>query len=176
MAVDHPAEAFGDERGDPRALGLDLEWEATAAAEEAWRQGSGPGYAQPCVVNGEVLVGSRRIDIAGVGWRSHQWGVRDWWPACPWTWMTGHLDDGTPFAGAGHSAVVGDDGLATAATSTLGGLGVRASPLAHRRSLYRRPTAALSRLDRALCRYDTYDGGGGIGWTDWLSSSGYASE
>ncbi len=33
VSLDDPAEAFGAERGDPMALGLDLEWEATAAAD-----------------------------------------------------------------------------------------------------------------------------------------------
>ncbi len=166
VALDDPAEAFGAERGDPRALGFDLEWEATAAADPAWAPT--PGYAQPCAVHGEVLVGSRRIDLAGVGWRSHEWGVRDWWPSGPSTWVTGHLDDGTPFAGEAHDAVVGGDGLARAAALTIGDLKVSADPLAHAPVAITGPDGRVTRLDRALCRYETDDGRCGAGWSDWL--------
>ena len=167
VALDDPAEAFGAERGDPTALGFDLEWEATAAADPAWARTT--GYAQPCVVNGEVLVGSRRIDLAAVGWRSHEWGGRDWWLSPgPSTWVTGHLDDGTPFAGEGHDAVVGDDGLARTASLTVGELEVRADPLAHAPVAIAGPDGRVTRLDRALCRYATDGGRHGAGWSDWL--------
>ena len=165
VALDDPAEAFGAERGDPRALGFDLEWEATAAADPARAQS--PGYAQPCVVNGEVLVGSRRIDLSGVGWRSHELGVRDWWSASS-TWLTGHFADGTPFAGEGHDAVVGEDGLATAASLRVGDVEVRADPLAHAPVAIAGPDGRVSRLDRALCRFQSDGGGVGVGWSDWL--------
>ncbi|MEA2842930.1 MAG: hypothetical protein QOJ69_601 [Actinomycetota bacterium] len=165
VALDDPAEAFGAERGDPRALGLDLEWEATGVADPAWARS--PGYAQPCVVHGEVLVGSRRIDFSGVGWRSHEWGVREWWSG-PSTWLTGHLDDGTPFAGESLDAVVGDDGLARTASLTVGHLELRAGPLAHAPVAVAGRDGRFSWLDRALCRYETDDGRTGVGWSDWL--------
>jgi hypothetical protein len=166
VALEHPAEAFGTERGDPRSLGLDMEWEATVPADPAWAEAS--GYGQPCVVHGEVLVGSRRMDFSGVGWRAHQWGVRDWWSERFSTWITGHLDDGTPFAGKGHEATVGEDGLATAAALTVGDLEVRGSPLGHAPVAIAGADGRVSRLDRALCRYESDDGRSGVGWADWL--------
>ena len=88
VALDDPTEAWRGERGDPVALGLDMEWEASGAAG-----GVPGGYAQPSAVSGEVLVGSERMGVDGRGWRTHLWGVPEL-PLGPW-WAGVHLDDGT---------------------------------------------------------------------------------
>ena len=177
VALDDPAEAFGAERGDPQSLGFDLEWETTAAAgvEPA---GAQPGYAQPCAVHGEVLVGSRRVDIEATGWRSHQWGDRDWWPPpssssspsspSPSSWLTGHLYDGKTFGWKGSSVAIGDDGLVVGATIIVAGVETEASPIAHAPVAVVGSDGRVSRLDRALCRYRTSDGREGVGWAEWL--------
>jgi hypothetical protein len=78
VALDDPVEAYGRERGHPVPLGLDLGWEATG------RPAPHPGgYGQPCEVHGEVLVGARRLAVAGTGARSHTWGLRDWASPAP---------------------------------------------------------------------------------------------
>ena len=50
---------------------------------------TGGGYEQRCTVHGEVLVGAERLEVDGVGWRTHRWGDRDWWRGDPWTWAGG---------------------------------------------------------------------------------------
>jgi hypothetical protein len=93
VALERPADAYGDERGDRVALGLDLEWEAVAAPYDY------PGvtrYEQSCRVSGEIAIGDDRIAFDGPGQRDHSWGVRDWW-RFGWVWTSGALDDGTRF-------------------------------------------------------------------------------
>lgn len=65
LALDDPA----DERGDPVALGLDLEWEASGPVD-----GGAGSYTQPGVVHGEILVGPKVIAFDGTGVRRHDWG------------------------------------------------------------------------------------------------------
>ena len=74
VALDDPVEAYGQERGHPVPLGLDMGWEADAPVA-----GGPGGYAQPCAVHGEVLVGAQRLAVDGTGRRWHTWGRRDWW-------------------------------------------------------------------------------------------------
>ncbi len=217
VALDDPAEAFGGERGDLCPLGFDLEWEALDVARPGGAAGAnlGSDYEQPCTVHGEVLVGSERLELDGVGWRTHRWGDRDWWAggaaetraggaaetpaggaaetwaggaaetraggaaetraggaAEPWaggaveTWAGGHFDDGRHFATTDAEAVA-DGGLIRAAT--LAGLGLSASPLAHAPVAVPGPGGRISRLDRALCRYESSDGRGAVGWVELLS-------
>jgi len=179
VALDDPREAFGGERGDLCALGLDLEWEALARPDvEVGRPGAGAGYDQPCTVHGEVLVGSERIELDGVGWRSHRWGDRDWW-ARPDTgdealaWAGGHFDPasvppegGAPFATTDVD-IVTDGGLI--ATAALGGLDLVAAPLAHAPISIPGPDGRVSRLDRCLCRFQGPDGRRAIGWVKRLT-------
>jgi hypothetical protein len=87
LSLDDPADAWGDERGDLVPLGFDLEWEATG----------GGTTISPCVVSGEVLVGTEAIIVDGLGWRGEEHGDPDW-PA--WSRRTGHWSDGTPVAPA----------------------------------------------------------------------------
>ena len=164
VALDDPREAFAGERGDLCPLGLDLEWEATGAA----RPEPGTGYEQPCTVHGEVLVGSERIELDGVGWRSHRWGDRDWWSAGVdrQAWAGGHFDDGTPFATTEVDAVT-NDGLIL--TADLRALGLSATPLAHAPVALPGPGGRTTRLDRALCRYESPDGRRATGWVEQLT-------
>ena len=76
VSLDDPLEAYGQERGHPVPLGLDLGWEAE---EPPTTTAAGDGYGQACAVHGEVLVGSGRLVVDGTGRRSHTWGERDWW-------------------------------------------------------------------------------------------------
>ena len=122
VAFDDPVEAYGDERGRPVAVGLDLEWEATGPASPAV---NGGGYGQPCTVHGEVLVGAERIQVDAFGARSHFWGVRNWNE--PWWQAHGRLDDGCAFwavgggdATAGRGAwYQGEEPEAVQSTATL---------------------------------------------------------
>lgn len=60
-AVDDAADALAVPCwGDPTPIGLDVEWEASAAPID---------LAQPCRVSGEVLVGADAFWIDGTGWR-----------------------------------------------------------------------------------------------------------
>jgi len=72
LAVEADEPVSADMWGDRVAVGLDLGWETDGAV-----QGGEPdsGYALPCVVVGEVLVGDERIQLDGHGWRSHRWGA-----------------------------------------------------------------------------------------------------
>ena len=71
VAYDDPWEALRSERGDVVPLGLDLEWEATAAPTAG---PDGSGYGQACAVSGEVLLGDERVDVTAPGYRRHAWG------------------------------------------------------------------------------------------------------
>lgn len=161
VALDDPLEAWRGERGDPTALGLDLEWEAVAPPVDL---GAGPGYGQGCAVHGDVLVGRERIAFDGTGWRSHAWGPRDWWGA-PRTWAAGTFDDGTTFSGAAGEAVLGRGGLPVSAVAG----DVTVAAVAHAPVLVPGGPGGgrVSRLSRALCHYSRA-GRGGYGWAEWL--------
>ena len=85
LRFDDPDEALGRQHGERVPLGFDLEWEAAASSVAVTG-----GYAVPCAVHGDVLIGPDRLTIAGAGWRHHRWGVLDW-NALP---AAGRLDDG----------------------------------------------------------------------------------
>jgi hypothetical protein len=86
VALDDPFDAWRGARGALVPFGLDLEWEAEAAAE--WR---GDGYGQHCRVTGDVLLGPERIELTIPGHRRHRWGTpaRGWDLAGPATWVSG---------------------------------------------------------------------------------------
>jgi hypothetical protein len=98
VAVDDPAELYRDDggRGDPTPMGLDLDWETDG---EPYHYGHTTRYEVPCLVHGEVLLGSERIEVDGFGQRDHSWGERDWW-RFGWVWTSGRLGDGTRVHGA----------------------------------------------------------------------------
>ena len=98
VAVDDPAEMYrpSGARGDLVPMGLDLEWETDG---EPYHYGYTTRYEIPCLVHGEILLGSERIEFDGHGQRDHSWAVRDWWQF-GWVWTSGRLDDGTRFHGS----------------------------------------------------------------------------
>ncbi len=194
VAMDDPAEAFGAERGERTALGLDLEWEASAPVVVR-PDGTGPSagrYEQACAVYGDVLVGDERLELSGWGRREHWWGIQDWW-AGGWSAAWGRLGDGRVVAGWQASADSGGDGgyvidpsgrrqptvadlqtvmaptgLPVTASLALGDLRLDLTPIGHAPVLVEGPGARTSRLARALCRFDAGGTGGGVGWAEWL--------
>ena len=77
LAFDDPLDAWGTELGDPVGLAFDLEWEGSAkriASEVTDAPGHGR-YATPCEVNGVLQLGDDEWEIAGLGARSHRWGI-----------------------------------------------------------------------------------------------------
>lgn len=171
VALDDPVEAWAGERGDPTALGLDLEWEAAGPADD---QGQDGQYGQACSVHGDVLVGSERIPLDGTGARWHAWGSRDWW-AGSWCWAAGTLDDGSTFGGyfAGGSVQLDRRGLPVSAALPFAGGELAVSALAAAPVLV--PSAVgggrPGRLARALCRFE-WAGRVGHGWAEWLEPDG----
>ncbi|HEX7277771.1 MAG TPA: hypothetical protein VF244_10395 [Acidimicrobiales bacterium] len=146
VALDDPRQAFAGERGDLCPLGMDLEWEAGGEAGP-----SGDGYEQECTVHGEVLVGAERLELDGIGWRTHRWGGRDWWGGDPWSWAGG---------ATALDVAVADDGLIVGATVD----GEMATVLAHAPVAVPGRDGKVSRLDRALCRFDAR-----VGWVERLT-------
>ena len=150
VALDDPLEAWGRERGDPWALGLDVEWEATGPGQP-WPE----GYWQPCAVHGDVLVGAERFELDGSGMRLHVWG-----DAPPAGWAGGRLDDGTSFGRPDVDAECDADGLLTTVSAGgVTGTAVAAAPVL---------LPGAGRLARALCRYQSSDGRQGHGWAQWF--------
>ena len=70
VTLDDPADAAGDQWGSRTAVGLDVEWEASAAAVP-----DAGGFSQQCLVHGEVLIDDRVVDFEGVGSRQRAWRV-----------------------------------------------------------------------------------------------------
>ncbi|HJV09655.1 MAG TPA: hypothetical protein VJ653_08230, partial [Acidimicrobiales bacterium] len=153
VALDDPLEAWGRERGDPWALGLDVEWEGTAPATEwpAAAGGAGAGYWQGCVVHGDVLVGDQRFALDGFGTRVHRWGDPD--RTTPTGWAAGRRDDGTHYLVVDPAVECDEEGRL---------LGVRGeAPAAHAPVLL----PGAGRLDRVVA---------GGGWAEWFTPSGPA--
>jgi len=159
VALDDPLEAWRAERGDPWALGLDVEWEGLGDC-----QPTTGGYEQPCMVHGDVLVGAGRFELDGIGVRRHLWGARSWHE--PAWWATGGLADGTRFSVEGRDEgpiAVDGDGLLRSGPIQIGGeLDVTATAVAHSPVLI----PGAGGLARALCRYDAADGRHGFGWAE----------
>lgn len=170
VALEDPLEAWGTERGDPWALGLDVEWEGlTACRPSPASPLRGGGYEQACAVHGDVLVGAERFQLDGSGVRVHLWGERRWRE--PSWWASGRLDDGTAFgAGAVESGPIKADGggLLRSGPVRAGGLDLTLTALAHAPVLI----PGAGRLARALCRYDTADGRHGFGWAERFHPAG----
>jgi hypothetical protein len=192
VAIDDPARAWGDERGDPTALGLDLEWEMEAPA----RPLPEPGYVQPAGVHGEVLVGAERLVLDGSGWYTHAWG-RPAWQDPRWWALAARFDDDRSVtarfpgwttrwpAGDGAAAPSGpgadlqtqwrDDGLPDSAELRMGdvtpfpvGTTLGVAPLALAPVPVDVDGRRLGVLIRALCSYSGGEGVCGRGWAEWL--------
>jgi hypothetical protein len=153
VALDDPLEAWGQERGDPWALGLDVEWEAAAPAEP-WH-GDDAGYWQGCAVHGDVLVGAERFALDGAGVRAHTWGDRPRSRATGWA------------AGPGFLAVDpavechGDGRLRRVVAGDRAGEAVAHAPVL---------IPGAGRLARAVVRY----GEESYGWAEWFHPTGRA--
>jgi hypothetical protein len=190
VALDDPADAYGDERGDRVPLGLDLEWEAIAPAYDY------PGvtrYEQTCTVSGEILIGNEHVSFDGPGQRDHSWGKRDWW-RFGWVWTSGQLEDGTAFhatkpdvpgvqyepgyvvrddtlqpsTGFTPETELGEHGLPRAGRFRIHDLDLEVEPLHHAPVRLDSPDGRVTRLPRSLCRYRSAGGGAtGVGWTEW---------
>lgn len=191
VALDDPADTYGDLRGDRVPFGLDLEWE-TDGGTYAY-----PGvsrYEVPSRVHGEVLLGHETIHLDGWGQRDHSWGARDWW-SIAWSWTAGRLDDGTRFHGTGvelggepvygtgyvqapgvamvgtdvarHAETLGDHGLPSAATWTVGDLDLAVAPVAFSPVRLDAPDGRVTRFPRAWTAFTAADGRTGHGWTEW---------
>jgi len=186
VAIEEPARAWGDERGDPTALGLDLEWEMTAPACSL----AEPGYCQPAAVHGEVLVGNERLAVAdGTGWYTHTWGPPGWGHRRWWA-VSATFDDGTALAarspgwtstwppggesagsGPGQGAAILDttwrhDGLPESAELALGDVEVVVLPVALAPVPLDDAGKRHGVLVRALCSL-SMDGASGWGWSEW---------
>lgn len=175
IALEDPADVFRGERGDPVAVGFDLEWEADGPAREP---DGAARYEQPCVVHGEILEGSSRTDFEGRGWRAHSWGRRDWW-SDQWAWAGWHLDAAGADRAAGATATEDDDNrlevgldgsglVAQVGAAARGAAPVEAIPVAHAPVLVS-GNGGVSHLARALCRFSDGAGGTGLGWAEVLN-------
>ena len=83
LALDDPRALLSHGRGDRVPVGLDLEWESTAAAVIARPRGGTEGYEVATRAHGELLVGPDAFELDGFGWREHRWGAIDWWDPAP---------------------------------------------------------------------------------------------
>lgn len=144
VALDDPLEAWGRERGDPWALGLDVEWEGAGAPVEM-----DGGYWQGGAAHGDVLVGADRFALDGTGTRVHRWGHVDRSRAGGWAAGPGFLD-------TGPAVECDDEGRIRSVTAG----GVAGVAVAHAPVL----VPGQGRLARALCRY----GDAGHGWAEWF--------
>ena len=144
VALDDPLEAWGRERGDPWALGLDVEWEAAGDPE-----GLDAGYWQSCAVHGDVLVGAERFALDGTGTRVHLWGDPGRSAPAGWAAGPGFLDDNPALE------YEGDGRIRAVAAGGRRGVAVAHAPVL---------IPGAGRLARALCRYDD----GGHGWAEWF--------
>lgn len=193
VALDDPADAYGDARGERVPFGLELDW-FTDRAAYAWPPVT-PRYEIPCRVHGRVLVGEEEVEVDGWGQRDHSWGAaRDWW-AMSWCWSAGRLEDGTRFHAAGGffpgddwgvgyrldqgsaefaegdrvrvAVEEGRERLPTAGRLGFCGLDLSIEPLAFAPVLLVAADGRRARFPRALARFTDADGRAGGGWVEW---------
>lgn len=189
---DDPTAVYRGSPGPPVVIGFDLEWLTDGVP---YHYDLTTRYEVPCLVSGEVSVGTERIAVQGQGQRDHSWGVRDWW-AFGWCWMAARLDDGTrvhaadiripgapvafgyqqapghgvePVRGLEVTEVVGDEGLPDTARAIVepGPLDLLIQPLAYGPLLLVAPDGRTSRFPRAVARFRAEDGRVGTGWIEW---------
>ncbi len=114
VRLDDPLDAYHGEIGHRIAVGLELDWEATAAPCEHAQPSV--GYAQPGTVQGEILLGADVLTFAGSGVRDHSWGPVHWW-AADWHQGAVAFDDAMAVRVFGFDA--GTAGTATADEAAL---------------------------------------------------------
>ena len=88
--LDSPTDVYASRTGVPTTLEVDLTWRTEGVP---YHYDVTSRYEIPCLVTGEVRVGSEVIPIDGQGQRDHSWGVRDWWDF-GWCWAAARLNDG----------------------------------------------------------------------------------
>jgi hypothetical protein len=194
LALEDPAEVYGEPRGERVPFGFELDFLTDRAAYQ-WPPVT-PRYEIPCRVEGEVAVGSERIAVHGWGQRDHSWGAaRDWW-SMSWCWSAGRLEDGTRFHGAGGffpdsdfgvayrldpgstefveggelrvEVIEGRERLPTSTRLEYCGLDMGITPLAFSPvGLVHPDHGRLDRFPRALCRVEAADGRAGGAWVEW---------
>lgn len=194
LALEDPADMYGDPRGDRVPFGFELDF-VTDRAGYMWPPVL-PRYEIPCRVQGVVLVGDERIEVEAWGQRDHSWGAaRDWW-ANEWCWSAGRLEDGTRFHGVGGvfpgqewgvayrldpgsdefaegdrvalEVTEGRERLPEATGLSYCDLELSVTPLAFSPvGLVHPDDGRLARFPRALARFDAADGRTGGGWIEW---------
>jgi len=188
VALDDPAVAFGDLRGERTALGFDLEWETDGTP---YRYPVGlDRYEVPCDVHGTIQVGSETIAFDGIGQRDHSWGVRDWW-ANGWCWSAFRRGDGRRIHGvttippmgfaAGYDQSDGGDevrdlttfdvevtdgpnDLPTRLRAVYDGVGYDVEPIDYAPILLEAGDGRTTKFPRATARFTADDGDVGYGW------------
>jgi len=150
LRLDDPADAFAEILlGERTPFGFDLGWE-TDGPSVGLATG---GYALPCRVVGEVLVGNERIELDAFGWRRHAWRVEDWWSR-GWHSVQGRFADGRWFR---------YDGAVQDAERPR----YRVDPVALAPVQVPSGDGRISHLHRALCRItDLADGRAGAAWAE----------
>ncbi len=186
------AEIYLGEGGRPTEVGFDLTWRTDGVP---YHYEVTTRYEIPCLVEGEVTVGSDRFEVRGSGQRDHSWGERDWW-AFGWCWAAVRLDDGTrlhladiripgqavafgyvqPPGGpvevveaAAVTEVLGEHGMPVEASTVLEpqGIDVAIRPFAFGPLVLTATDGRVSRFPRAAARFTTGDGRSGNGWIEW---------
>ncbi len=194
LALDDPADTYGDMRGERVPFGLELDF-VTDRNAYMWPPVT-PRYEIPCSVQGVVMVGDERISVNGWGQRDHSWGSpRDWW-ANEWCWSAGRLEDSTRFhtlagifpgddwgvayemPGEGSEMLdydqvrlettEGRERLPESSRLGFADLDLKVTPLAFSPvGLVHPDDGRLDRFPRALVRFDAADGRTGGGWIEW---------
>jgi hypothetical protein len=172
VALDDPVDAYGDERGHPVPLGLDVEWEPRAGPAVWPRRCGRSRYAQAAAVHGEVLLGRERLPLEGMGSTEHAWGPRAWWSSAPAAgWVAGTAGSEAVGPGPDVSAELSLDGrrlLSGGRVAAPGGFVATLTPVRHAPLRIPAPDGRGSRLARALCRLDASDGRSGWAWAERL--------
>lgn len=190
VALDDPAEVYGEARGERTPLGFDLEWETDGTV---FRYPEGMDrYEIPCRVHGEILVGSERIELDGFGQRDHSWGHRDWW-TMGWCWTAFRMEDGARFHAVtvkpsigfaiGYDAepgaelevvttfdadeTLGGTGIPTGAQLTVNERHLAMEPIAWSPVGLVSPDGQATRFPRALARFTEDTGRTGLGWIEF---------
>ncbi|MFN8035092.1 MAG: hypothetical protein U0V73_04095 [Acidimicrobiia bacterium] len=191
VVLDDPRDAFAGERGEPIAVGFDLEWEATTPPwpiEAGFLDDVDVGFEHAGVVHGEVLVGDDTWAFEGTGERVHRLGVE---PERTDGWHRAALQLGEGLALAFECDATG------VASGYMWRAGEEQRPVRHVLVESHRdgvlPTAARyvvdaaleldveilglapvprpdgGRLVRGVCRYEAAEGEG-TGWSEWYSA------
>lgn len=191
MLLDSPTDVYAGRTGVATTLELDLTWRTEGVP---YHYDVTTRYEIPCLVTGEVRVGSEIIPIDGQGQRDHSWGVRDWW-AFGWCWAAARLNDGArvhwahirlpdgpvslgyvqrdgavePVEGVAVQETLGVEGVPSRAAARVepGNVRLDIEPRWFAPALLVAPDGRISRFPRACARFWSEDGRSGTGWIEW---------